>query len=389
MYKLSVHIVSVMIGLAIFNGCNEKEDNNQEYIVIDVPETVSSDESLFDYTSKIEIVPLEYTGEESLISSIKKIIVRDKIFIINSYPRGEKSLMIFNLNGDFISNSKYIESKALVESHIKDFMISDENILLVLDQNNNLLQVSENLEYLSHIELPFAATDIYPLGDQLLFYTNGIARNFQPDSLMFNIIVVDKDYTINRRFNQFTVLENTGMTHSKLFGNIFSRNGQALYNEFSNDTIFVISKNHIEPKYVIDFGAQGFAKEDYPNAEVNALSPILKNNHNWGIGHIVSNKDFMSFTYNQKDVPILLLYNKNSGDITYFNPFKTMNNENLVPAPKFYDGEYFYGFFQESGLGLLENVDDYSENSIMYKVYNHIKLNSNPVIVKYKLESNN
>jgi hypothetical protein len=138
-------------------------------------------------------------------------------------------------------------------------------------------------------------------------------------------------------------------------------------------------------KYVIDYGADKVYKNTIDIKKIPAFSPLLLKSYNWGLYNILETNNYLSFGYFQKNLPIHVLYKKKDNELMLFNPLEALNDKDIIPMPKYTDGNKFYGVFQEADLGLIKDYNKYERSSIMGRVVNHITNNANPVLVEYQL----
>jgi hypothetical protein len=371
------------LSVALFSCQQTKEFSDGEVKVLRIKNAV--DAKLWDFTTDFKLIPLEYKGDESIVSTIKKLRFENgKFYILDTSPMGNASLKVFDGQGKFISSIRQVNSKSLITSEIKDFYLDDQGLLFVLDTENNVIQLGDAFEYVKHISYNTYIENIFFSDGKVLLFSNDQAINFQPDSLMYNYVVLEEGST-NSKFQKFEIEEFTSRTISSLFGGIQPAAEGFLITEFLNDTIYSLD-NKLEPEFYIDFGALSYNPSDFPKAKVQAFSPILMDNYSWGISNPIRFDNNFHFSYFEKNVPISVIYSEEKSTLFKFNPIDVLRDENVGPMPKYYDGEFFYAFASEAGFGNLEGIENYSENSTMKMIYDHITRNSNPVIMKFKLE---
>jgi hypothetical protein len=370
----------------LLGSCNQ-ESQQGELMQLSIEEG-SVGNKLIDYAEDVSLIPLQYTGDNSLISSIRKLEVKnDTIFILNALPGGEGfTFMLFGKNGDFLKNINTISSDALISSRIKDFLIREDGRIYIVDQNDNIIALDKNLAYLNHEVLPLLVNQIFPLQEEgLLIYTNGLAKNFQSDSLMYKLLSFDSNKSVSMAFQPFQIEAFTEQVQGQMYGAIQENSKGYLYSEFLNDTLYQVGIDTVYAKYHVNFGELAYNKLDFPRAKVVPFSPILTDNYKWGITVPIEFEGNLFFAYMDRNTPTFSIYQKSKAQLLNFAIKDIMGDENVIPMPRHYDGMHIYGYFTEADLSGVSEIETYAESSIIKRAYDHMSVNYNPVIVKYKI----
>lgn len=381
----------VYLGVLFFIAlsCKKAEFKNLE--VLEEFAVKEEDVFLFDFSKDLELIPLLYSGPESLVGIIDKLDVKnERFYILSSTPSSQKSLMVFDHNGEFVYKIDKDSFDDLYGNSLKDFVVFDNGDILLWDINNSLLIIDENFNLKSSRQMPFKVDGLSYNNEQILCYINKQAFNFQSEDFFYDLIVLDEKLNILNKFNRFELKAGETRFHTKLSPNMHPFKNGFLFTEFLNDTVYYIDSKEKSIHRIIDFDEKKFKKSDYPNAIVQPLSPILIEKFKWGIYNPIEDDDFFFLGYYENDIPKNLIYEKSKNKLYKLNPIKSINKENIVPAPIHYFNEYFYGVMTEGGISYIdtEKLKNYSDFSTIKRAYDSIIKNGNPIIFKYKLDNN-
>jgi len=387
MQKISILIIIVLVTTL---SCKEEYQSN-EYTIINEQNLKDKGNKLFELISEYELIPLQYVGDESLVSSIVKSEICSRgIYLLCTKPNGLKYLLIFDLEGNFNKRITEINSDELISSNVKYFALDEKENLLILDEKDNLIFLDENFNYLKHVTFPFKSDTFYKSGAQFLSYANHHAFDLQPDTLMFNLIVLNGNFDIKNKFMPFKISVGETRYHHRFHGNIQPNLNGFLFTEFLNDTVYEISEQTMVPKFVLNFGEARVDREEFNNLNIQPFSPILTEKFKWGINSPIETEQYLFVHYWDKSIPKGILFDKINQNATIHNPMNLLNDHDIIPWPKFNNNGYLYGYFTEGDFGGMdtEKIKKYPSSSSVKKIYEHIQSNANPVFVKYKLKTN-
>ncbi|MFC0263125.1 6-bladed beta-propeller [Fontibacter flavus] len=367
-------------------SCKEVNFNNdfslEEFRVKD------EDVFLYDFSKELELIPLLYSGQESLVGIVDKLEVKDgRFFILSSTPSSQKSLLIFGQKGEFVGRIDKDSFGDLHGNSLKDFLVLEDSRILIWDNNNTILIINEDFRLIGSRQMPFRIDRVSYNKGQILCYLNKQALNFQDEEYFYDLVILDEKLNVLNRFLPFELNQGETRYHVKLSPNIHPFKNGFLFTEFLNDTVYYVDSNETRIHRIIDFGEKRFIKSNFPNAVVQPLSPILTEKFKWGIYNPLENDEFFFIGYYENDVPKNLIYEKRKNKLYKLNPIKSINEENIVPAPIQYSDEYFYGVLTEAGISFVdkEKIKSYSDKSIVKRADDYIINNGNPIIFKYKL----
>lgn len=371
--------------LLLFSCTNTKE--NQIANTINIQDLANKSFKLYDFVSEIELIPLESQGFESLVGIVLKFdVTSDSFIILSSTPSGKKNVQIFETSGNLKKSFQNIETNYSEPIGIEDYLIFD-NKIAILGLNNKLYYLNIEFQIESERDLEFKSDASASSDSHILIYTNQKAINFQSDSLLYELLLFDKNFNLIQKHFKFSPIKGQSRYHSRLSNNMQPNEKGFLFTKFLSDSIYQVSNEGVFTKYLVDFESKAFDSNDYTELIVEPFSPILTEKFSWGVTNPIEGKKGILFEYYDKELPVGVYFDpvKNKGMI--FNPMNILSDENIAPWPKYYDGEFFYGILTEGGMSFVNQstVEKYSSESNVKKVYQLIQENQNPVIVKYKL----
>jgi len=372
--------------LISFSCTNSRENEIAE--TIHVQDIAKKSFKLYDFVTEVELISLESQGFESLVGIVLKFdVISDSFIILSTTPSGRKNIQIFEIDGKLKKSFISIETDYSEPIGIDDYLIFD-NKIGIIGLNNKLYYLNHEFQIESERDLGFKSDVTASTANHILVYTNQKAIDFQADSLLYELLLFDKSFNLIKKHFKFNPVIGQSRYHSKLSHNIQPAEKGFLFTKFMSDTIYQVSDEGVSMKYFVDFGTKAFNIREYPDLILKPFSPILTEKFSWGVSNPLETKQGIFFEYYDKEWPLGVYFDPINDEGMIFNPFDILSDENIVPWPKYYDGEFFYGILTEEGMGFVNSntVDRYSSESIVKKIYQFVQENTNPVIVKYKLD---
>jgi hypothetical protein len=228
------------IGLLIFiwtgmlNSCSVKHDNANTILV-----DLSSKANVNDFFEDSHSVTLA-TEDECLIKNIDKIWIElEKIYILD---KQNYSIIIFDINGNYLNQLKRRGNGQEEYPDIADFMVIDSEILILSRVMKKILVYSTSLDYIKSYPLDDFYDYCHYSDKKIVLYSNYSNRT------RFNINVFDmKTHEVKERFLPFKRNQSFSFSptpfNTTIDGNLLITQ-QYDYNiyDFKQDSIDVILK---------------------------------------------------------------------------------------------------------------------------------------------------
>jgi hypothetical protein len=371
----SLSLVIISITLINCTGDNDQKHSNSpknisNSIKIDV--TRVSNVSMNDLYSWVELIPLE-TTDKSIIQEVNKLVYFENSFFI--LDENQNAVFIFDSCGKFLNKIQNIGNGPGEYSLLYDFDINyfTKNIEL-LNPRGELLIYNRNGSFVRSLKIPLRAPQkfIVLTEDIVLFYSL-----YDQNKLAY--FSKDRDSIIKRDFEFPDVILNTPLISSK--SSPFNRCDSitTFFQGFSNE-IFNIVNTELSFRFKWDFGKYNFSfSELVPNKPNNYYPNFLRSSkfvHSFN--YYIENRRYVytRFMYNKFWFTIIL--DKTKSEYRLVRKFK---EQTVPPAfPSFFD-KGILTTIDPSQIQILVNESILDQKS--KKIYNNLKLEDNPVIIKY------
>jgi len=392
--KIIIHFVSLLM-LIIILSCSKKHENNKNEIVT---KTVFIDPKLnhkLNLSDAIEVVDLIFfeTNKNCLIGNIDKLRYHDGRFYMyeqfdsqKAFCFSEKGKFLFQIGAIGHAEDEYITLRDLnVNQWKKRIEIYDINrdVIQYYDFNGNYIGKGRVGKKTRH----------YAVIDSLhyAFFNDG-----ENKGLPYNIFITPQD--------RFKVLHPgvplQGQKDVMNSVNPFYESEKGVLFAFSlNDTIFSITSEGAQPKYILDFG-----KERIPNEilskEMKWIVEFLRSNTVPGfVSHLVDNSEYISVSYTYP-IPNYNTVFISKDKLDVINLYEPVNDINYLPfkPPYCTMGDFFV-----SVIPAYEILDTYFEKEKLYHqapgsinteafarlkdIAGRLKMLDNPVLMVYKIKN--
>jgi hypothetical protein len=251
-YRGIKFFLSIVLSLWICSCTNYND--NESTLFIDIN---TSDDTIFlsKIVDTVKYIPLE-TLEENYIQRAGKIRFFDNKFYVLSDSR----LLIFDINGKFISQVNKKGRGPDEYLNISDFCISSRDSCLCLITRSgsyNIDKYSLYGDFIKRTPIEVFSLRAEIMGENLISFNDGEKED------CIDVI----DLKTGRVINSF--LKARGKVDRPMIlnkGKYFDKSGENLYfsRAFSN-TIYQIYSSGITPKYIIDFGSKNFPGKELRN----------------------------------------------------------------------------------------------------------------------------
>lgn len=385
---MKITYIICLLFLFIFS-CNssKREPNDLSTLEIDLSNSNSSSNIFYEKNEIFELIPLKYSGNESLIQQMRDLIIlKDRFLVVDSDISNNKSLKLFDKQGNFLKSLNEINHDYV--NHSIEFVTQfGEDSIIVVDKKSVLFYLDKDLVVLSEYQLPFKAEKLIIANKSFYFHTNKRALNNQSDSLLYNFIVTDYNFNQISKFELFKIEAYSQNVSLDVDSNFVPFDSGVTFAPILSDTIFRITENGKNPYVIIRFPTKIFDPKLFPDVSLSSILPILQSDFSWGIGNIIDNKEILYFTFFEKNNMKGVLYDKLNKITHVLSTSDLKSNPNVLPWPNVYHDGKYYGWYSEESASWFEIGDNKNyEMSILGKINNHINENSNPVIVSYSLK---
>lgn len=203
----------------------------------------------------IRYIHLE-TTPNSLLSEIAKIIIDDNIYI-----KTKEGLFVFSIDGKFIKKIG-IQGKGPNEYlSLVDFDVNKENIWTLDVLLHKVFKYKKDGGFIASYKYSKPVDKLFVTNSQYFLLTS-TPPDFWGEEDLGTLI-----YTFTLEGKPLSNIKNTNSRNSSACTNSFKFNDNLNYRPILNDTVFALSNNKIQPKYVIDLGKYKPTKAIYGRNE--------------------------------------------------------------------------------------------------------------------------
>lgn len=303
-----IHI-SIPFSLFLF-GCNSKIPNtiNNNLKIIDMKKAITNTKQmkLSEIAQNIDYICLE-TSSECLIGKVAELKIKDNRIYINELF--SKSLLEFDINGDFSKTIGANDKGPRKFSHILDYILTDNNTVIIFNPDNQeILEYSNNGNLIENINMKFSTYGLEYFSENIYCISNPRPTFTLSDYFRLTFIN-NKGKIINKLLPQSPVGINP-KDRLPLY-KLYRFCDTLSYWDSYCDTIFRINTEfNIIPRYKFDFGTLKFPNELYKKNP--PLHVAIKYMH---ISGYVETADYLFISGRNKQNKLLTVYNKNTGNI--------------------------------------------------------------------------
>lgn len=336
-----------------------------------------------DIIHSVKIVPLE-TTDESLIGSVDKIIVREKIFILDA-----KSMFIsiFDLDGNFLTKIYRKGRGAQEYLFIDDFTITDDNKVVVLDgELQQVIHYDISGKFLSKQKLSFHADAIESLNDNL-FVLNGSSTGLRV-------------FVWNQENNKIieTYFEYNPKFSIRILQPLIKHNDKIYYTHAYSSFIYNVGEKGVTAEWYLDFAERNIKEKNLQRMELGFYVPLP---NVVDIGRFIETDDYVVFSFECEELneyPYYVYYNKNEKtkiilNYEYYTDDILFNKYPPQIIAKTDDGRFVQAI---TAYQLLKNRSEYdlhtfSQNErrswdVFQERLDQVSDFSNPIVIFYSLK---
>lgn len=369
------NIIFILVLYLLSNSCKDSTTVNEDVYTITASIEQEEDISLFDFVSKVRLIPLE-TTDSSLVAHVTKIITsKDKIFI---YDRIQNQVFIFNREGQFFSkiNQKGRGPEEYIS--ISDLAINPFNgCLEILDPWGKLFAFDLNGKYLHSFRLPkdlHAYDEFIPLSrDSIAFYSLSESSTLNiysrtASKIIYSGFESSKKLSINSPLSSFYRFRDTVYFSRYLYDDIFAITPTAItpvYQWFFPGQKYDPDK--VIPEYDRNSDDYFTVQELLPYTHVNNLETDL---YRYTCLSIRSGKKYVNVLHNKKTGQNMVFHKTKEGVI--FTPYILNDSIALGPIEPWRTKE--------------EYLNDQVLDDKNMQILNRLTEDTNPVLIEYVLK---
>jgi hypothetical protein len=278
-------------------------DSKYETISINVNDLMAIDiRNNIEYN--IKEIQLELT-DNSLLSLIEQVeIYDDKIFI---YDKGR--LIVFDMDGVFSHEIGKKGGGPGEYTNINSFFIKENNVFAYDENLQKLFIYNIDGSFITSKKTIENISAMYPVNSKKF-----IGRKiYQGDRVTTPTLVI-----LDENLELIDNISNRFLTSGiQIFDHCYSFNGNILYWEFLNDTIFSVEGTDIIPRYYVDFDEFKIPKRE--GKEISEIIEYINSNDSKfasGIRHIQEDISDIRFIFGFKENINYVKYNKQTKEIS-------------------------------------------------------------------------
>ena len=369
-------IIVIIWGMLLMTSCNQQIINRDSTVCkIDLKKTISP--SFYDYFSRVEIIPLE-TSENSLIKYVGERIYHDSKYYILDTP--QKKILVFDENGNFLYDINKHGNGPGEYTELYSFYFNPftGDLDLLSPMGGILRYDSLGQNFKEKIPLPLTVPAVHQFialdKDTYLLFSDSREGN---KMVVYNIVqrkIISELYDLPK-----FLLFNTFYHHT--YSPFYICEGKVHFVQSYNGDVFTFENNSLICQYHWDFGEQNFEISDLKDEPMEYYFKYARTvgakYANIFVSYGENSRYYITdFAYDNKYWT--LIYDKQSKEPVVFNAFK----EGHECIPSFVDesGVYLIGADPNYGLNIL-NAEDLDADT--RKVFDSIKDDDNPVVIKY------
>jgi len=322
------------------------------------------------------------TKEHSLLQDISKAYLSENYLFIKS----GHALFLFNREGSFIRKIEKQGSGPTEYNRLSDFDIDDINKeIYVLDKGlQKVLVYDFEGEYKRGNTIGIWATKILNLGSDINYVYSG--NEDSPDNK--NKISIYSGSTLENSFSQIDERKK-GYLHVNSNQNFYrNENGEILFFEAFNDTIYNLSEQMLSPKYVINY-EKGVPDSFFDRNFANIMEFFMEynkqgyTNSTYNVFEKGENVYFSCFhggvkyfSHYQKSTDICFSYNKINDDIL-FEGLEVPFSDDFFEFWTNKNSEIMYFITAEWAKDNIDKIRDHE----FRKMVSELEEDSNPIAI--------
>jgi len=335
------------------------------------------------------------TNSNCLISGVSKVeIWNDRIYVYDSGFPGH--LHCFDLQGKFLFKVGSVGQGPGEYVSLLDFAIDIENKCLWLgDTANKILKYDLDGNFIEQYSTDFSIKNLCVIDakENLMAIRLGYYKDKNHSLIHYSL--KEKKILNHKESN---IIEISRSVATKTF---FKSEERIIYIEPFNDTIFTVTKESIEPYYVVDFGKHKLPKDLFDNPNLKNITMQLKNPDNKYAGLASTPNEianFLFFVYNYSEKRPTAIYSTEANKLININEISFAGKTFEFSKCSFHTnqgGNQFICFLpahllaEENILTKEQSQLGYGNYSDISKLLSNLREEDNPVMVIGELNIDN
>lgn len=398
--KTKILLSSLLLFITIYSCNNKQKDRSSQQLKkeFDV-KTISIDPKSnhkLNLSNKFEVVDLIFleSNKNCFIGNIDKLRYFDgKYYMFEQF--GSRKALCFSDKGKFLFQIGAIGRAENEYVTLRDFNINQwKDRIEIYDINRDIIKYYDfNGKYIGNCKVKRKARN-YAIVDSMhyAFFNDG-----KYDDLPYNIFIApQKSFEVLYPGVSFQgerdIMNNVNPFYESENGVLFA---------FSlNDTIFSVTSQGAQPKYILDFGKDRIPESVLGKDMKEIVKFVSDNTVSGFVSHLVENTKYISISYTYQ-IPNENTVFISKDKLNVLNLFEPINDINYLPfkAPHCTIGDFFV-----SVIPAYEILDTYIEMEKQYeedpeiinmeaytnlkKIAGKLNENDNPVLMVYKMKDN-
>jgi hypothetical protein len=310
--------VAVIACFLLFASCKKNvqsatslfpvNSDNKTTINIDINSEIIN---IGDVIDSVEYTPLE-TTDDCLIGEINKIIYHDNKYYILDRVKA-KTLFCFDAKGRFERKFGNLGQGPGEYVEPTDFMLTPSNIIIFDQFARKLLFFNMDGTFSYSVALKYKMHAITSLeNDSLFLATLGDNRN--TDLADYELLVMDTKGEVRLKgiHNPYRMNYSLSGYNSRLM------NGRTIHAKPMSSSIYEITETEMTERYHLNITNRPLPKnyEELCKGNYENFMKNYKGSYNYFSGQFIETDKFLFFTVvNTKNMPVSVIYNKESGEI--------------------------------------------------------------------------
>lgn len=316
--------------------CTFKQNENKtssDIETISITDFETTYGKLSDFAEEVKMIPLEFT-DKSILGEIKKVVMSDE-FIFIMERTNQEGVYVFNHVGKFLYRIGTRGQGPGEFINLFDFSINEEDQLIYLfDQpRTKILVFTFDNKFIKDIPMNYYASRFE--------YQNGLFYLYKEHasygSPLYSLVIKDQNGDLVEKYYPMAKNADAMYIHDCIFR---KRENDILFAQDLNDSVFVLSKKELLPRYYIDYKDRTMSNEDRRDIKFRVRPPIniiLEKKTLGGISDIFEINDKVFIKNVNIIIPMLTVYDKKKKEI---NTFQYLEDDFLFIATKHPIGQY-------------------------------------------------